>query len=108
MKKGILLAMSMAFAVAGFASCGHTHTFDATAWQSDANMHWRKATCEHTTEKYAVDVHTDANVALVVRIRVNVVVRGSGCGIVAVVAGLAVVLTASGKGEYERQHQKKA
>ena len=61
MKKGILLAMSMAFAVAGFASCGHTHTFDATTWQSDANMHWRKATCEHTTEKYAVDVHTDAN-----------------------------------------------
>lgn len=31
-------------------SCNsHSHTFD-TAWTSDSNYHWHKATCEHTEE----------------------------------------------------------
>lgn len=39
----------------------HEHTFDTAAWQSDATMHWHKATCEHTSEMKDVQGHIDAN-----------------------------------------------
>ena len=36
----------------------HVHTFDTTRWDSDAENHWRPATCSHTDEKESIEKHT--------------------------------------------------
>lgn len=36
----------------------HTHTFDTTNWEKNADGHWHKATCEHTTEKGNFAAHS--------------------------------------------------
>ena len=33
------------------------HTFDTTRWDSDAENHWRPATCSHTDEKESIEKH---------------------------------------------------
>ena len=60
----LILSVCLAFGcIIGFAACDnstppeHTHTF-ATTWESDADYHWHKATCEHTTESSAKAKHT--------------------------------------------------
>ena len=35
----------------------HVHTFDTTRWDSDAENHWRPATCSHTDEKESIEKH---------------------------------------------------
>ena len=35
----------------------HVHTFDTTRWDSDAENHWRPATCSHTDEKKDLAAH---------------------------------------------------
>ena len=39
---------------------GHYHTW-ASEWSSDANYHWKNATCSHTGEKGEIAEHNDAN-----------------------------------------------
>lgn len=39
---------------------GHEHTFD-TAWETDDNKHWHKATCTHTDLKIDEGLHKDDN-----------------------------------------------
>ena len=35
----------------------HVHTFDTTKWDSDAENHWRPATCSHKDEKESIEKH---------------------------------------------------
>lgn len=39
---------------------GHHHTW-ASEWSTDANYHWKNATCSHTGEKGEIAAHNDAN-----------------------------------------------
>ena len=39
-------------------SSKHTHTFDETVWEYNANNHWHPATCEHTSQKGSNAKHT--------------------------------------------------
>lgn len=39
----------------------HTHTFDDSYWEHDANTHWHPATCGDTTEKGDEAPHIDEN-----------------------------------------------
>lgn len=43
--------------------CGYelAHSFNESAWKSDATGHWHEATCEHTTEKGSFAAHVDAD-----------------------------------------------
>lgn len=67
MKKGILLALSVALCATAFAACeqpeAHAHTW--SDWKSDANAHWKETTCEETAhaDVYKKDfaVHNDAD-----------------------------------------------
>ena len=48
----VLCLMLLVFGVFSFSACKsdeHTHTYES-AWSYDAENHWHKATCEHTTE----------------------------------------------------------
>ena len=55
MKRVLVLVLCLVLAVASLASCEmlgnggeeHTHTYGDT-WETDADYHWHKATCEHT------------------------------------------------------------
>lgn len=67
MKKGILLALSVALCATAFAACEqpevHTHTW--SDWKSDANAHWKETTCEEAAHadvyKKEFAVHNDAD-----------------------------------------------
>ena len=63
-KKILSLALVVAMCVslgALLSSCaGHDHTY-STEWSSDAENHWRPATCEHTEEKKSFAPHYDAD-----------------------------------------------
>ncbi len=39
----------------------HTHTFDESHWEHDANTHWHAATCEHPNEKGDEAPHVDVD-----------------------------------------------
>ena len=39
----------------------HTHTFDESHWEHDANTHWHAATCGHTGEKGDEAPHVDGD-----------------------------------------------
>ena len=45
----MILCISFSFTTMLTACDSHEHTFD-TAWTTDAENHWKKATCEHTEE----------------------------------------------------------
>lgn len=59
----ILLAVVLALSlVVMFTACNnqHEHTY-STEWTTDADYHWHAATCEHTSEKSGLAVHSDNN-----------------------------------------------
>lgn len=64
MNKKILVILAVLLCVCMMlAACGeepaHEHTYDKTAWTSDATMHWHKATCEHSDAMADVQGHID-------------------------------------------------
>ena len=56
----VLCLLLLVFGVFSFSACkgdDHTHTYES-AWSYDAENHWHKATCEHTTEISGKASHT--------------------------------------------------